>query len=197
MKVRHPMQNVSSEKRVYFRQSRSISKQRQHTWIVVRLHSSPRPSGPKRTKRISQLVRSISGVSCMADWDNSAVGKGKKPPHRRIRKHGRKLKSKHSSGRQRWAFERHRTATRISLRGGLGVGDRWSDIAKCSSNELCVGHLSPPFDAGISRCCSMRRTTIRRAKGGRRSGSNTKALILEEPLVSTLQQLSSCARHYR
>jgi hypothetical protein len=37
---------------------------------AVRLHSSPWPSGPKRTKRISQPVRFISGVPYTADCDN-------------------------------------------------------------------------------------------------------------------------------
>ena len=36
---------------------------------VVRLHSVTRPSGPKRTKRISHPVRFISEVPYMADRD--------------------------------------------------------------------------------------------------------------------------------
>ena len=38
--------------------------------VVVRLHSSTRPSGPKRTKRISQPVSFINGVPSMADRDS-------------------------------------------------------------------------------------------------------------------------------
>src|SRR6266480_2494796 len=38
--------------------------------MIVRLHSVTRPSGPKRTKQISRVVRFISGVLHMADRDN-------------------------------------------------------------------------------------------------------------------------------
>ena len=38
--------------------------------VGVRHHSSTRPSGPKRTKRISQPVSFIGGVPYMADRDS-------------------------------------------------------------------------------------------------------------------------------